>query len=72
MFLKITFLEGLERRQKIYDKTPPRWVFQFSGRILCAKNGDFESMRKVGSACSYAWFVWEKESKDKITEVKWL
>ena len=73
MFLKTTFLEGKERRRLIYDVNPPRWVFQFSERILCAKNGDFARYRAAGgSACAYAWFVWGKENHDRVTEVRWI
>lgn len=73
MFLKTTFLEGKERKRLIYDVNPPRWVFQFSERILCAKNGDFESMRReVGSAVGYAFMVWNKYNDRKITELEWI
>lgn len=73
MFLKTTFLEGKQRRKLIYDVNLPRYVFQFSERILCAKNGDFEGMRAAGgSACSYMWAVWNKYNNDKICEVKWI
>lgn len=73
MFLKTTFLEGKARKKEIYDITPPRWVYQFSERVLCAKNGDFDYMRKHGgSAVSYAWYVFNKHNNEKITQIKWL
>lgn len=72
MFLKTTFLEGKERREKLYDVNPPRYVFQFSGRMVCAKNGDFESMKHVGSAVAYAWFVFCKHNYAHKTEIKWI
>ena len=72
MFLKTTFLEGKARKKEIYDVTPPRWVYQFSERVICAPNGDFEKAKKHSSAVAYAWFVWNKYNKEKITEVKWL
>lgn len=73
MFLKTTFLEGKERKRLIYDVNPPRWVYQFSERILCAKNGDFEGMRRGGgSAVSYAFYVWNKYNDRHITEIKWI
>ena len=69
--LKLTFLEGKARR-KFFDKYPPRYIYVFSERLLCAKNGDFEAMRKGGgSAVAYAWFVWYKGYTGS-PEVKWL
>ena len=57
MFLKLTFLEG-QKRKKLFSKYPPRYVYVFSKRVNCAKNGEFE---KYGNnAVAYAWFVWEK------------
>lgn len=57
MFLKLTFLEG-QARKKMFEKYPPKTIYVFSGRVKCAKNGNFD---EVGSsAVCYAWFVWEK------------
>ena len=71
LFLRIQFLEGKERREKIFNTNPPTNVYVFSQRILCAMNGDFDSIGKGGSAACYAWFVWEKGYKDK-TIVSWI
>lgn len=57
MFLKLTFLEGKGRKQ-FFCENPPKTVYVFSGRVKCAKNGDFDSLGS--SAVAYAWFVWEK------------
>ena len=71
MFLKVTFLEGKERR-KLFESCPPKTVWVSSSRILCAKNGDFERMKAGGgSAVAYAWYVWEKGYKGD-TAVKWF
>jgi hypothetical protein len=59
MFLKIQFLEG-KKRKILFEKFPPKTVYVSSSRILCAPNGDFESMKKNGSAVAYCWFIWEK------------
>lgn len=73
MFLKTTFLEGKQRKKVIYDINPPRYVYQYSERILCAKNGDFDYMRSHGgSAVSYAMYVWYKHNNDNKTEVRWI
>lgn len=60
MLLKLTFLEGQERR-KLFERTPPSRIWVFSKRVSCAKNGDFE--RYGNGAVCYAWYVWEKGFK---------
>ena len=71
MFLKIQFLEGKERK-KLFAKYPPKTIYVSSSRLLCAKNADFDGMRKGGgSAVAYAWYVWEKGYSD-ATIVKWI
>ena len=67
MFLRLTFLEGQERRKLIFDSDPPRYVFPFSKRIFVAKDGIFPK----GSAVAYCWIVWEKGYTGK-PELIWL
>lgn len=72
MFLKLTFLEGKARYIELFSKYPPKTVYVFSERVLCAKNGDFQRMKDTGgSAVAYAWFVWEKGNYAG-TEIKWI
>lgn len=72
MFLKLTFLEGKKRFDELFSKYPPKKIYVFSQRVLCAKNGDFEGMKAGGgSAVAYAWYVWEKGYTGD-TIVKWL
>ena len=71
MFLKVQFLEGKARRE-LFEKHPPKRIWVSSSRLLCAKNGDFETMKKTGgSAVAYAWFIWEKGYTGK-TELRWF
>lgn len=60
MFLKIQFLEG-QKRRKLYDKYPPKYVYVNSARQICYLNGDMS--KKMSSATCYCWFVWEKGFK---------
>ena len=69
LFLKIQFLEGIKRRE-LFKKYPPKYVFVFSKRENCAKNGDFVTF-KTNSAVTYAWFVWEKGFKS-YPQVDWI
>ena len=60
MLLRINFLEGKKRRQ-LFEQYPPKTVYISSGRILCAKNAEFDKMKAGGgSAVAYAWFEWKK------------
>lgn len=72
MFLKLTFLEGKARFQELFKRTPPRCIYVFSERVLCAKNAEFQRMKDGGgSAVAYAWFVWEKGYNGE-TAVRWI
>ena len=68
MFLKIQFLES-KTRKEFFEQYPPKVVYVASGRLSCAKNGDFS--RCAGNAMSYAWFIWEKGCKGD-TILKWF
>lgn len=69
MFLKLTFLEGQKRYNKIFSISPPIKVYVFISRIKCAMDGDFDKYQS--SAVAYGWFVWEK-GYTGITEVRWI
>ena len=72
MFLKLQFLEGVARYNEIFSATPPKSVYVFKKRILCAKNGEFERMKEGGgSAVAYAWFVWQKGYNNPTT-INWI
>lgn len=55
MFLKLTFLEGKNRRQ-MFEKYPPRVVYVSTSRLSCGKNG----VEWMPSCICYAWFVFVK------------
>ena len=60
MFLKLQFLEGKARR-KLFDTKQLKTLYVSSSRILCAKNADFERVKKGGgSAVAYGWYEFEK------------
>ena len=68
MFLKLQFLEG-KARKEFYKTNPPKKIYVASGRLNCAKNGEFE--KYPSSAVAYAWFVWEKGYQGK-PEIDWI
>ena len=68
MFLKLQFLEG-KARKEFYKTNPPKKIYVASGRLNCAKNGEFE--KYPSSAVAYAWFVWENGYQGK-PEIDWI
>lgn len=70
--LKTTALEGKARYDEFYKKGYLKYIFQFSERLLCAKNAKFDEMKAGGgSAVSYAWF-WFCKSNTDDTIIRWI
>lgn len=69
MLLNICQLSGKARFRQIYKNNPPKMVYVFTGRIQCAKNGDFGN--KENGAINYAWFIWQKGYKGN-TIIDWI
>lgn len=69
MFLKVQFLESKGRRA-LFEKYPPKCVYVSSGRLHCARNGDFSTVKGSNAVC-YCWYVWEKGFKGD-TVLKWI
>lgn len=74
MFLKLTFLEGKTRLKEIFNKYPPKIIYVFAERLMCAKNGEFTKYNNKGNAygaVAYAWYVWQKGWQGDTT-IKWI
>jgi len=67
MFLRLLFLEGNKRYEKLFKENPPKVIYVFTNRQVSDKNDDFNH----GSAVAYAWFVWVKGWKGN-PEIKWI
>jgi hypothetical protein len=70
MLMRIQFLEG-KARKELFRTYPPKNVFVYSSRLVCARNGDFEAFQKNSGAMVYAWYVWEKGYQGD-TILKWI
>ncbi len=72
MYLKVTFLEG-KKRQKLFKKNPPKYVYVAAGRMGCAKNGEFSDMENEyeAGAIAFAWYIWEKGYKGEPV-IRWF
>lgn len=66
MFLKLSFLAGVERKKILYSDRnfPLARVYIFSGRVPIWKNG---IPCKNSGMIDFAWFVWDKNHKGQPT-----
>jgi hypothetical protein len=69
LLLRLAFLEGANRQRRIFANTPPTRVWVFSERITFYPAG---AIVKGSGTTAYAWFVWDKKSDNRGTELKWL
>lgn len=56
VFLRLQFLEGQGRYERIFLTNPPLNVYVFPKRQVCSKTDDFTEP----SAVAYCWIVWQK------------
>lgn len=68
LLLRLAFLEGANRANTIFAKSPPARVWVFSERITFYPSG---VEPKGTGTTAYAWFVWDKDAPGR-TELKWF
>lgn len=68
LLLRLAFLEGANRANTIFSKSPPSRVWVFSERITFYMAG---AERKGSGTTAYAWFVWDKNAVGS-TELRWF
>jgi hypothetical protein len=67
LLLRLAFLEGANRANTIFLRTPPARVWVFSERITFYPSG---VEPKGSGTTAYAWFVWDREASPGRTELK--
>lgn len=72
MFAKIQLLEG-DKRRKMFDNSPLKYVYVFSKRVNPLRNGEAtdENGKPWASTMCFAWFVWEKDYEGEPI-IRWL
>jgi hypothetical protein len=68
LLLRLAFLEGANRANTIFAKSPPARVWVFSERITFYPSG---VAPKGSGTTAYAWFVWDKDAPNQ-TELRWF
>lgn len=59
IFMRLAWLEGGARYQRLWSRHPPVRVWQFSKRQTLWKGGD-PNAREKGGTIAFSWFVWER------------
>ena len=67
MLMKIQFLEGQKRYDKIHKVTPPTEVHIFTYRLPYLRG---DSVQETSSAMCLCWFIWDKETMEKEYDTK--
>lgn len=66
---RLAWLEGSERRKRLWSINPPARVWVFSKRVTMWR-GDDPNARDKGGAIPFAWFWWEPRATR--TELGWI
>ena len=69
LLLRLAFLEGANRANTIFAKTPPSRVWVFSERITFYPSG---IEPKGSGTTAYAWFIWDKLVREGGTDLRWI
>lgn len=72
MFAKIQLLEG-DKRRKMFDNSPLKYVYVFSKRVNPLRNGEAtdENGKPWASTMCFAWFVWDLEYEGEPI-IRWI
>lgn len=68
LLLRLQFLEGVTRWQRLFSRTPPWTVAPFAERVPMFKG---RCSGRGSTATAYAWFIWRADS-DLISRVQWI
>ena len=87
VLVRTAFLEGQDRYESLYSKTPPTLVLQFAERVAMHKGHlpnpniavpvknvktGLVVMKKPTTATAYAWLVWLQRSNQVRSNIDWI
>ena len=69
MLTRTVFIESVGRYERLFNRTPPTIVAQFTERVPMVK-GRID--RKASTATGYCWIVWDQASNADFTRLVWI
>ena len=70
LLLKLSFLETINRYDKLHKLNNPDRVYVFVKRVSCYKNNNM--IDTDSGAFAFCWFVWDNIDKSHDTYVYWI
>ena len=69
VIVRSAFLEGIGRHERLFSKTPPTDILQFTERVVMHKG----KLSADGStATAYCWVIWDKRVRRHHTQFHWI
>lgn len=81
MFVRLQFLEGQGRHEKLFRPYPPTWILQFTERVtllegrIALPRGTKRSRKgehHYRSATAYCWVIWALPTSKHTTKFHWI
>ena len=72
LFLRLSFIEGKSRHQRIFRTHAPTRIWAFPSRVTLYPSGE-KGRRDNSGFMAFAWFVWDIAAAERrVTELRWL
>jgi hypothetical protein len=69
VIVRAAFLEGIGRHARLFSKTPPTHVMQFTERVVMHKG---KLSAQGSTATAYCWLVWDICQEPQPTQFGWV
>ncbi len=69
VIVRSAFLEGVGRHERLFSKTPPTDILQFTERVVMHRG---KLSAKGSTATAYCWLVWDKSQPQSGTHFGWI
>lgn len=72
MLVRLQFLEGAGRYNRLFSIARPTWILQFTERVTLLKGRLYSPESDDRSATAYCWLVWTKPVHNYETRFSWI
>lgn len=69
MLVRLAFLEGVGRFDRLFSQDPPSLILQFAERVVMHRG---KLSAKGSTATAYCWLIWEIDATSRDTRFGWI